>query len=274
MSKHKHRTIIVISLTLIIFLTSECSVFEERSFCPCWVGLDFSTVLAQDDLAGAEDEAIELSVFDSNGQVAYCHTYGLDSCASRYEVEIPRGLYTVSAVIRRQENAQDLNQDIISIGTDRQADTIYGKSLCLDAGNETAEAVIEPFKQYSSIDIRILSSPFDSLNISIMAASAAIDRKTLEGLPRQYSCTGTFSGDRAGFNILRQTGGELRLSFSDTATGRHITDIDLGLWLNEIGYDFSAESLADIVLILDFYKGTASLSIAGWLDAPVYHVIF
>ena len=262
MSKQTHTIVTLIhSLTFIIFLTIACSVVEQRTACPCWVGLDFSKVLQQEH--PGPGKTMDVVIYGPDGSAAYSHSYGLDSCASYYEVELPRGRYTVSALMGE-----------ISVGPDRQADTLLGKSLPLDASGETAEAVIEPFKQFATIGIKVLSSPYDSLSITLKAASAAIDRRSLEGLPQQYSCSGTFSGGSAGFNILRQAGGELMLSFSDAASGHHITDIDLGEWLKEIGYDFSAENLADIVLILDFHSGTASLSIAGWLDAPTYFVIF
>lgn len=262
MSKRTHTIITLIhSLTFTVLLTIACSVAEQRTACPCWVGLDFSKVLQQEH--PGPGKTLDVVIYDLDGAAAYSHSYGLDSCASYYEVEMPRGQYTVSALIGD-----------ISVGSDRQADTLLGKSLSLDGSGETAEAVVEPFKQFASIGIKVISSPYDSLNITLKAASAAIDRRSLEGLPQQYSCGGTFSGGTAGFNILRQAGGELLLSFSDASSGHHITDIDLGGWLREIGYDFSAENLADIVLILDFHKGTVSLSIAGWLDAPTYFVIF
>lgn len=251
------------SLTLTTFLTIGCSIAEQRSGCPCWVGLDFSKVLAQENLRNGSPGSIDLTIYDTGGNVAYSHSYGLDSCASLYEIEIPRGQYTLSAVVGST-----------GIGPDRQAGPLYGNALHLDAEGEYAEAVAEPFKQFADIDIKIISSPYDSLDISLTAASAAVDKRSLEGLKEQYSCSRTVSDGTALFSILRQAGGEVQLSFSEALTGNHITDIDLGAWLKEIGYDFSADNLADIVLILDFHNGTASLSIAGWLDAPAYFIIF
>lgn len=258
---HKNETIII--LFLLLFLTFGCSVIEQRSFCPCWVGLDFSSVLAQDRHLFGDSKTIDVTIYDSCDNVAYSHSYGLDSCCSHYEIELSRGQYTVSAVIGSTQ-----------IGSDSQADDLYGKSLPLDAADETAEAAIEPLKQFASMDIRILSSPCDSINVSLKGSSAAIDRMTLEALNRQYSCERTSIDGKVGFNMLRQAEGELLLSFSDACSGKHITDIDLGRWLKETGYDFSAESLSDIVLILDFYNGTAKLFISGWMDAPAYFIIF
>ena len=65
------------------------------------------------------------------------------------------------------------------------------------------------------------------------------------------------------FRLPRQSGNDILILLYDE-TGRLDNRIPLGLYLEEIHYDWSAPSLTDVSLYIDRVMASVSISVSGW----------
>ncbi len=259
----------------IIFLTlslaNSCSVKEIRDACPCRVDFDLSKILAQDETGPYSGRDIAVAVYNSSGTKVYDRMFGADTCAGVYEASLPRGIYTVSALSVR--NAGQPVPETIGPSVGGDVDSLYGISTVTDATGEESYVTLEPFKQFTTLSIIIISDPAN-IEICLDASSSSISRASLQSVGGSYEWRCLYGGKAAGFRIPRQGSGyDLVLSFIDRTSGDLITSINLGEKLKAIGYDFYAKSLADIILIADLNEGTASIKVEGWKENLLF-VIF
>lgn len=266
----RNSSIALFIIFLTMSLTSCCPVKEIRDACPCRVDLDLSRILARPETGPGSGREIGVAVYDRDGGKVYDRMFGTDTCAAVYEAELPRGHYTVSALSVRE--GSDAIPEMVGPGTGGVVDSLYGISTPVNATGEEAAVILEPFKQFATLSVRLLSAPAGA-DICLDAGSSAIERKSLLAAGEKYQLRTAYDGTTAGFRIPRQAGYDLSLSVIDISSGGLLAEIDLGGRLRDAGYDFSATNLADIVIIIDLGESTASIEVEGWKEALLF-VIF
>lgn len=251
--------------------TIGCSVKEMREYCPCRVDFDMTGIIAGEMAGMFPGRTIEVALYDESGKKCYGRSFGTDTCASHYEEIVPRGRYTVSAVIVRKDS-EEMNSERIAPHHGGQIDSLYGISAPLDATGEEAAAALEAYKQFATVSIKLLSAPGNT-EIHLSAPSSSVFRQSLHATGDKLEISSEYDGGISSFRILRQDGYDLALNFINLLTGERIASIDLGPRLKEIGYDFSAADLADIIIIADLDRGMASITVDGWQEELLF-IIF
>ncbi len=249
-------------LIIVTFISVSCSVKEMREACPCRVGLDFSKLLPQ----AASGGEILATVSAENGKILYRRDFGTDTCSPRYEILLPKGVYTASALLSSGEAVWIEEDDGIRLQAGSQADSLYGQATLLDARGEEAEYVPQPLKQFATLFI-LFGSPVRDLGVEVALPASFIAASDLSAVASPFSVKSTFSGVSGSVRLPRQTGGNIFVTFYEEDGNSPIARVDLEPMLRRIGYDFNAPELADIFLTMDFAAGQATIEVEGWKES-------
>lgn len=253
------RTLVLIIVT---FISISCSVKEMREACPCRVGLDFTKLLPQ----AAPGGEIIATITAENGKVLYKRPFGTDTCSPRYEILLPKEVYTASALLSSGEAVWIEEESGIRLREGFQADSLYGQATALDARDEEAEYVPQPLKQFATLFIKF-GAPVLDLGVEVSLPASFIETSGLSAAASPFSIRRIFSGESGSLRLPRQTGRNIVATFFDGEANRPLAKVDLEPLLKRIGYDFNAPELADIYLTVDFAAGRATIEVEGWKES-------
>ena len=170
-----------LTCTLIAFSALSCSVKETRESCPCRVGLDYSSILEK----AAPGGVIRTFVSDAEGNIACFREDGTDTCLNRYEILLRKGVYTCTSLLCEGGECWEYDGSLMQLREGRQADSLYGEALPLEARGEEAEARPEPLKQFATLHIRFAAA-VEKLGIAVSLPSSLIDGRTLSPSERTF----------------------------------------------------------------------------------------
>ena len=145
---------------------------------------------------------------------------------------------------------------------------LYAYASDVAADGETAECRVDFRKNYVKVNLCFSGSetglcPYDLL---VRSNVAGLEMRTLAPVIGKFACVPEISGGKGyQFIIPRQIDETLSI---DLMRGIEIYDtIILGRIIASTGYDWTAEDLADIDLVIDLSKGEISITVSGW-DGP------
>ena len=105
--------------------------------------------------------------------------------------------------------------------------------------------------------------------------SGNVDGYGLDGLPSagDFSCV-AYPGDDGGSQALlpRQLDSSLLLEIDDNSST--VKTFAVGEYIAGSGYDWSAENLDDITIVLEYYVTYIKITIQGWDKEYSYDMIF
>jgi hypothetical protein len=255
----------ILFITIIAFALHSCTVKEMREACPCRVGLDFSNLLEM----ASEQGVIRVNVTDSEGKSVFFKEYAADTCEHRYEITLPKGTYTISSLLANDYQSWKPEEDGIRLVEGCQADSLYGEAEFLDALGEEAEAIPDALKQFAILFIKF-AAPVKNLRMDVLIPTSFISSKDLAPLPSPIILSDMVTGKTAVVGLPRQCSEDIIISFFEGRSTSPILSINLSSRLKEIGYDFSAPSLENIYLSIDFNAGQARIEVEGWKDCPIF----
>lgn len=251
-----------IIIFIVTFISVSCSVKEMREACPCRVGLDFSELLP----VASPEEEIVATVTGDDGKTVYRRRFGTDTCDSRYEILLPKGLYTSAALLSSGEAVWMQEEEGIRLREGFQADSLYGQAASLDAMDEEAGFIPKPLKQFATLFI-LFPTPVSNLRVEMTMPSSFINTGDLSARESPFAESSIINGESGSLRLPRQTGRDISITFFDGGSARPLAAVDLAPLLQKNGYDFNAPELADIYLTMDFGTGKATIEVEGWKES-------
>lgn len=244
----------IILLQALTCCLTACSVKENRSECPCFLIVDFS-----------ETEVTEMKYAEVNaaGQEGFL-----------YEAEIPASQYGERHVIAVPRTGVFLNVSYGSessfspekgfvIAPGRNFPPLYLYSSYLDTNAETVKAKVKMHKEHCRINIRMKAAS-GSYPFSILV-KGDVCGVGIDGLPvpGPFSYAPTMDGDGSCSVIVpRQTSSSLTLEI--VGENDVLRVFSIGEYIIESGYDWTAENLEDVDVVIDYAKTEISFSVNGW----------
>lgn len=232
-----------------------CSIKEDRSSCPCMLTVDFPEAAAKVMMnCWNQERRIIDDVLELDGE----------KCIRKYHV--PKGSCTVSAI--EGYEGLEVSGEVLLIPEGKQMSCLYACASDVATDGETAEYKVDFKKNYVKVNLCFSGSetglcPYDLL---VRSNVAGLEMRTLAPVIGTFTCTPEISEAKGyQFIIPRQLDETLSI---DLMQGAEIYDtIILGRIIASTGYDWTAEELADIDLVIDLSKREISITVSGW-DGP------
>lgn len=245
--------ILLFSVTIVA--VASCSIKEDRSGCPCVLTVSLQETTENVVVSGWNDEnKIIYDILKPDGK----------ECSIKYRV--PRDRCKISAIIGYEDLV--LSDDVLLIPEGSQMSCLYACASVIDTDSETAVYKVNFKKNHVKVNLSFRNSdtelcPYD---IQVRGTVAGIEMKTLSPVRGNFVCTSeTNDGKGYEFVIPRQIDESLSI---DLMRGNEKYDtIALGRIIASAGYDWTADELADIDLVIDLPRGEISITVSGW-DGP------
>jgi len=231
-----------------------CSVKEERSDCPCCLGLDYSEcILGNNELV--------LKAWEEDLSESFRDTPLSGSTGEYREYSVPKCDLTVLSLVGATESADGK----IFADSGCQADSIYASLECFSTRCEYCFKRLCLKKQFATLRLSFDAPPVGVTELIVESGTAGVSLLSLEGLPGHFKYNLKKTGEsRYEVRLFRQCDEHLSLFvFSETLAGG-FKEINLASLLSECGYDWKEESLRDIDLQVDNALGKMTIMISDW----------
>ena len=258
-------------------LLAGCTVLEERNVCPCCLTVDFSAV----------DNGIrewQMWLFSQEGEVIFKDTIYRRSYTSPYVVEVPRNS-KVQCLMWGNARGGTYVEEEFSMSTSLvKRDSVMSDSLFfykdyISTMGENSSFTVMPSKEFATVDIFIkgwLGDDYEA-QVAVICASAGfyVSKEFLERGAVTYASVYELGDTYTHFRsrILRQPDTEnvlLKLYIRDLNPDGSLgeikvdTEVPLGEYLFENGYDMGNLSLEDIEIEIDYSYNRFQVKVADW----------
>ncbi len=279
-----------------LFLSS-CSIKEDRDWCPCWMMVEMPDQ-ARDDgcvvlrLRGNSDE----DAVDYEYQV----TEAVRVDVGALEYEVPRGAIGVSAVAFGREIPSQAGYNGLKAGYDgdeiripvgEQMDSLYGFFKIYHTRCESVLCDVDLHKEFCTVSFTlgedVYTSPYDIEVWGNVAGVSAWDLMPVQGdfryapmqkngvyqvrVPRQVDN----SLELVMLEIPDQVGydGRSPVGAGDDGERVVVDRLPLGEYIARSGYDWTAEDLADVNVVLDLEMQQVMITVSGWDGVVVMDIV-
>ncbi len=262
------------SLTgFLALLLCSCSILEDRTPCPCRLTMDYSKVLKYDFIHRMVDG--EYNVTLSGGDFKFCETVPVDLIDTIRQESVSKGSIRISGVLSKK------GKEALTVAEGSQADSLYAFSTTIEATGEKAYVLMEAHKQFTTVHIKEsgventesgIQNRLDKVRMIVKGNYHGVDRYTLEPLPGNFECVVPEASSIGEYSlrIPRQGDASIMMELfldrtNDETTGcQGRLSLPLGRYMEELGYDFKAESLADIYIGLNIVSRKAFIRVENW----------
>lgn len=260
---------VAIAISLLSILS--CSVLEPREGCPTILHIDNTDILNK-----MPEGSITTAVMQST-YPEYLYREDEYPCdtLNDFVMQIVREDYQVSGISTTSLVQASPVSFTYIVTNDHECDSVYAYSLSTVVNKARANDVYEKpefSKQFATVTLRRVDAnpeepeEFFGLNMTVRSRWIGLDVPTLspiDGEGAHYSYK--VGKDKRGiyrFRIIRQGDNSLTLTFS--GKGMVSKALNLGKYLEAMGYDWRARNLKDVVLYIDLYNSTCGIEIEDW----------
>ena len=202
---------------LAIIVTS-CSVKEDRTPCPCWLGIDISPSMEH-------SRNLTVSAWDQDR--IFSQTVSVADYPDEYEHTVPKGHVTVSAYCGRKTGYEQGGRIIIPEGSD--SDPIMAHLRLVDCTGEFAKDTVQMCKQWATVNLKIENTSEDRYPYSLAVVSdvCGIDLRDLSPVsgPFRYGLE-LDSDENCSFRLPRQRD-DSRAVITVSSDGERLDDLPL-----------------------------------------------
>jgi hypothetical protein len=280
-----------------MLLLSSCSVKEDRSGCPCWMTVDLSDVAEsrwkspkvqscaeyqevtkslESRQHIAESVVLRLRGNSDEDEVDYSYqvTEAVRAGVGALEYEVPRGSVGVSAVAFGNEipGQAGYDGDEIRIPVGEQMDSLYGFFKMYHTRCESVLCDVKLHKEFCTVSFTLgedgYTSPYDIEVWGNVAGVSAWDLMPVLGVFRYAPMqkNGVYQ-----VRVPRQVDNSLELVMLEDS---EIVDrLPLGEYIARSGYDWTAEDLADVNVVLDLEMQQVMITVSGWEGVVVMDIV-
>ncbi len=257
-------------LTLIL---CSCTILEDRTPCPCRLTMDYSRVLKYDFIHRMADGEYDVTL--SGGNFRFGETIPVNLMDTMRQESVPKESIRISGVLSRK------GKESLIVAEGNQADSLYAFSTVIEATGEKAYVLMEAHKQFTTVHIKESGvenaeiGPQERLKQVKMVVKGnfiGIDRHTLEPVQGKFECIvpkASIIGEYS-VRIPRQGDASIMIELildvpnNETPAYQGKLTLPLGRYMEESGYDFGAENLADIYIGIDIITRKAFIRIENW----------
>ncbi len=235
-----------------ILLWTGCSVKENRRECPCRLFLDFSETDAE------EVPYADLHVLSSEGFHLVEHV-GSGAFGEELVLHVPRRGARVNAYCGAEGYVYDDGRMEIPYGS--ECPHVHMHSSYVETDCEAAYEKVRVRKNYCLITVHVEEADFPY----VLDVRGEICGYGVDGSPADGAFLFAMRPDGNGVcsvSVPRQVDNSLRLDVDDGTDV--LKTFALGEYVTASGYDWSAESLGDITIGLDYSLSHVTLKIEGW----------
>ena len=258
-------------------LLGSCTVFENRDGCPNYLIVDLQEV----------DKTIkewQMWLFDSEGTLLFKDTIFRRSYQEPYTVSVPRADNVKCLMWGNMRNATCVEENY-SYGTclkklpDVWADSLYFYGETISTKGENSYVKVVPGKEFATVDVYVkgwAGNDYEA-DVAIICASSGfyVTKKFLEGTVVTYASEYGKGDYYTHFRsrIWRQPDTEnvlLKLFIRDLNPDGSFgeikvdTEVPLGEYLYDNGYDMNGISLEDIEIEVDYSFNRFQIKVADW----------
>lgn len=254
------KTIAAAALTIIV---TSCSVKEDRTPCPCWLGIDISPSM---------EHSRDLTVSAWDQDRIFVQTVSVADYPDEYEHTVPKGHVTVSAYCGRKTGFEQGGRIIIPEGSD--SDPIMAHLRLVDCTGEFAKDTVQMFKQWATVHLKIENTSEDRYPYSLAVVSdvCGIDLRDLSPVsgPFRYGLE-LDSDENCSFRLPRQRD-DSRAVITVSSDGERLDDLPLYQWIEATGYSWHDRNLKDIYIGVDYVRAEVTIVIQGWAEGESYEI--
>ena len=268
---NKYRWALLTALAATLSLSS-CSIKEGRTECPCWLTLNYDSIIRTFDYTKALVSVVASEVVcQENVDIIPLEGSGSEFSVPRRE--------NIAACVVGHENLW-WKQDTLTAPTGLAWGKVFLDTKQVDCSDDLAYTSFRVHKEYCQINFILVGLndashyPFD---IRVRANCNGIrmrDRKPVHGRFTSYAQPEN-TAELFRIRIPRQEANELtadllyRREDHDYAEKDLVMTTDLGSVMESIGYNWGKEDLDDLYVTVDFVLGTFSVSIAPWKESDI-----
>lgn len=252
----------ILSVLLGLGVVSGCSVKEDRTECPCRLMLDFQ---------GVDTSLVkEVSLFATmHGEMLFMENLKVADVGGVYERDVPHGIVRVNVWSGEGVNMEKECGILIPYGC--ECPPVYMYSFLADTSNEICYGLVDMRKNHCRLTVRVEGKEQMPYSLTF---KGNVGGYGLDGLPSKgdFSCVAYPSLDGQSHALLpRQLDSSLLLEVDDdTSLSKTFA---VGEYIASSGYDWEAEDLEDITVVLDYYITKAKITVKGWDKEYDYDII-
>lgn len=254
----------LLNLTLSIILCCSCSVFEDRSSCPCLLELDFSQY-------SGEEHELKLCVTNKYGLIFRDLTIG-DSCCT-YVIEVPRSFVKLSVLdgVRSQRR----HNDVLVIPEGVQCDSLWLHNSVVDCRGERTVEHVHFKKEYALVHLQVEGLDSEDIYPNGLLLKSNVDGIMLsDGVPSPGN-HGMWlkEGDEHlfKFRVPRQIDDSMCIDMY--VEGHFVESWPVGKYIIESGYDWTDENLEDIFIGVDCSGINTFVEVMNWQNGGCYDAV-
>lgn len=251
-------------LLMVVFSIVCCSIKENRSECPCLLILDLS-----------DNSGIGADIWVSSGNdFLYHDKVGPEDIQKPYVIEVPKSRINLNVYSLGQNTSGDIGMsgytDANYIGQDASFKIPYGEDcppvhmFCkiIEIDSEVHKETVSLNKNYCRINLKVVAK---TEYPEIISMNGKICGYGNDGQPKEGDFYFEPEIDSEGYCSIcvpRQQDGSLRLSVSNEKGV--LRDFSVGEYIIASGYDWSAENLEDIEMVIDYASISIVFTVFGW----------
>ena len=272
-----NRLLFVMWMAGMLFLSS-CSIKEDRNGCPCWMTVDLADV-AENVLLRVRGNSDEDAV-----EYEYQVTEAVRADAGTLEYEVPRGSVGVSAVaFGRRVTGRAGNDggipdrvghdgDEIRIPVGEQMDSLYGFFKMYHTRCESVLCDVDLHKEFCTVSFTLgkdgYTSPYD---IEVWGNVAGVSVWDLMPVQGDFRYAPVQKNGVYQVRVPRQEDNSLEMVMLDDDD--IVDSLPLGEYIARSGYDWTAEDLADVNVVLDLEMQQVMITVSGWDGVVVMDIV-
>jgi len=235
--------------------------------------MDYSRVLKYDFVHRMMDG--EYDVILSGGDFHFGETIPVNMMDTIRKESVSKGSIRISGVLSKK------GEKVLTIPEGSQADSLYAFRTTIEAMGEKAYVLMDAHKQFTTVYIKdsgVEKTTMDrqkgleKVQMRVKGNFQGIDRHTLEPLPGKFDCIVPEASPIGEYSVRIPRQGDASLIMELTLNGTNdgttaclsTFTLPLGLYMEELGYDFAAESLADVYIGLNIATRKAFIRIENW----------
>lgn len=243
-------------------LVQGCSVKEDRGQCPCRFELDLSGI----DTTKIKSVNV-LAVIAED--VVFRDCIRAEDFSRGFVADVPHGDMCVN--VWSGEDGEIEAGRLVRIPYGVECPPLYMHSFMADTRGECVRVKVRLFKNHCRLSVRMQGQQSVPYSLTF---KGGVDGYDMLGRPSSgdFSCVAYPGEDGASLALIpRQVDSSLLLEVDDGRGPYKVFAV--GEYLDAAGYDWSASDLEDVSLVLDYYKTSVKIIVAGWDKEYVYDVI-
>ncbi len=254
-------------LCVFMIICAGCSIKEDRSGCPCLLVLDFSGI--------EEDRFHFLTVrVESPDGFLFQETVPGGPFPDRFSVRVPRRDMKIKVYGEALSGVTEYDGDeFITLGEicpdgsyvvpeSSGCPPVYLFAEDVSTASDYVEVPVAVRKNYCRISISMLAEGPYMFGLNIVGNICGYDADFMP-LSGDFICpSGITDGAVCEVSVPRQTDASLRLQILEY--GGVAKDFALGEYIRESGYDWTAEELDDISIVIDYIRTRITFRVRDW----------